>query len=552
MPDDAPVPFSAHLNELRKRLIWIILGVFVAFSLVFSLWAKDIVLYIQGVAVVERERRAAPETLNEFPAAAVQVIGAAKPANGTFTADVALNVFTDPLAAYAPLPAPGLKPPTVLTGRLKPETTAALDDDGRVAFTLEFYDAASDAMKSVAVTVAPDAAMKLHGKGVANLAPAAGVIERLPVQFSAINPLETFSSTMRVSLYAALAFAYPWAMLHIYLFVAPGLYKRERRFFQVAIPSVFLLFFAGAAFGRYILLPISIGFLLDFNVEAFNLRSDYSLGQFLNLVFTLTFGLGFIFQLPLIVAPLVRFGLLSPDFFKRHRKWTLMLAVVLGALISPTGLIFDMFIAGAPVFFLIEGGVLIGRWWRKRVLKAAEREALRLAEKGEKIDPEELAGGLAFDLEKKLKEFSQGGARKFAQELMRGLREGRREAASDTAEKSLFDDNYTDDEKPPAEVKLKPRKPADPKPEPAPATKPDQAFTPATPAREKMDVEATPGGNGHTKEEWPDRPWVEGVDEKLAQYIEDRVSQRLQQYMERELRPWMNRVEDELRGRRED
>ncbi len=451
------VPFSSHLDELRKRLIWVLVGVFVAFTLVFSLWAEYIVNFMQELAYVTH---------------------------------------------------------------------------------------------------------KVDGESV-----------RHKIKFAVISPLENFSTTMRVSLYAALVFAYPWAMLHLYLFVAPGLYRHERRFFQVAIPSVFVLFFAGAAFGYYVLMPISIAFLLDFNVEAFDVQTTYSLGQFLNLVFTLTFGLGFVFQIPLLVAPLIRFGLLSPTFFKRYRKYTVFIAVVLGAVISPTGLIFDMFIAGAPVFFLTEGGVLIGRWWRASALKAAEKEALRRTAAGETVDPEELAGGLAMDLEKKLKDFAGGGARKFARELIKGLREGGDDI------KSLFDDNYTDADKPATQVKLKTRKPAQPKDNGASeaprAVAPDQVFTPATPVAAAASttpppyVPATPvpptrvdaqamdataiaaAPQSPADEEFPDRPWVEGVDEDMARYIEDRVSQRLQQFMEKELRPWMERVEHELRDKQD-
>lgn len=558
MADTEPVPFSSHLDELRKRLVYVLVGVFVAFTLVFSLWAGAIVRYIQEIAVINREVPQATVVINDNPAAAIQVLGDLPPANAAFKANRGLVVFLDPAAAFVPVPPPGTKPPMVLNGRLKPGTTAALDEDGRVAFELETTDA-QGAARSYAIAVPADTPMKMRGVAVSNLTATEGTTEQVQVQFSAINPLETFSSTMRVSLYAALAFAYPWAMLHLYLFMAPGLFRHERRFFKVAIPSIFVLFMTGAAFGRYILLPLSIGFLLDFNVAAYNLRTDYSLAQFLNLVFTLTFGLGFVFQIPLLVAPLIRFGLVPPDFFKRYRKYTLMGAVVIGAVISPTGMIWDMFIAGAPVFFLVEGGVLVGKWWKHNALRAAEKEALRRAAKGERVDPEELAGGLAVDLEKRLKEFSAGGARKFAKELMSGFRE------SGDDVKSLFDDEYTDDQKPPTEVRLKPRAKAEAKAPAQPATRPDQVFTAATPVALSPEVEAqmdataikaadTPApGNGNGKhDEYPDRPWVEGVDEHLARYIEDRVTQRLEQFMDKELRPWMERVEHELRDRKQD
>ncbi|MBE7491657.1 MAG: twin-arginine translocase subunit TatC [Planctomycetes bacterium] len=560
MSDPEQAPFSSHLDELRKRLIYIIAGVMLAFTLVFSLWAGAIVRYIQEIAVVERAVPAAHSAINDNPAAAIQVAGSGAVRDSAFTADRGLVVFVDPASAFVPVPAPGTTPPLVFTGRLKPGTRAEARDD---AVFLEL-DVSDPTPRTLQVTVPADAPMRLRGTGVVNLAAREGTTQRMQVQFSAISPLETFSTTMRVALYASLVFAYPWAMLQLYLFMAPGLYRHERRFFKVAIPSIFVLFTAGAAFGRYILLPISIGFLLDFNVEAYNLRTDYSLAQFLNLVFTLTFGLGFVFQIPLLVAPLIRFGLVPPDFFKRYRKYTVFAAIVIGAVISPTGMIWDMFIAGAPVVFLVEFGVIAGKLWKRAVLRAAEREALQRAKNGDQVNVEELAGGLAVDLEKRLKEFAAGGAREFARELMTGMRSSGDEIST------MFDDDYTDDQKPPVEVRLKPR----PKPESktpdvpdTPAVKPDQVFTPATPVAEPgsatdptMDAtaiaaaDAAPtSGNGNGKhEQYPDRPWVEGIDENLARYVEDRVSQRLEQLMERELRPWMERVEHELRNRKQD
>jgi sec-independent protein translocase protein TatC len=307
MAEESDQPFTSHLDELRKRILWASVGVLVGFALVFSLFADDIVRYIMDIATVRRQV------------------------------------------------------------------------DGEVVY---------------------------HR-----------------IQFSVINPLETFSTTMRVSLYGAVVLAYPWMMYQAYRFIAPGLYRHERHFFMLAIPSIFVLFFLGAAFGRYVLLPITIPFLLEFNVESFEVEQHYTLAQFLALVFALTFGLGFVFQIPLIVAPLIRFGLLTPEFFKTKRRYTIFISAVIGALLSPTMSPLDMLLAGAPVFFLVEGGVWLGTVWKRAALRKAERQAVRAAERGEKIDPEALAGGLAGDLERKLADLAKGGARDFARELMSSMRD---------------------------------------------------------------------------------------------------------------------------------
>ena len=357
-------------------------------------------------------------------------------------------------------------------------------------------------------------------------------------RFTVIHPLETFSTTMRVSMYASMVCAYPWVMLQLYLFVAPGLYRQERRFFQVAIPLVFFLFTAGAAFGRYILLPISIPFLLDFNVENFNVEQNYTLASFLSLVFALSFGLGFVFQIPLLVAPLVRFGLVTPEFFKSKRRYLILASLIVGAAISPTGNPLDMLLAGGPVYFLVEGGVLAGKIWKARVLKGAEKKVLQAAKRGEKLDIEALAGGLAVDLEKKIRGFADGGARELARELFRGLKSGGEDASS------LFDDEYTDDAEAP-EVTLKPAKDRSRKKKPAasaasgPTVKADQVFQAAKPA------DPSPEQQGAAEEpetgDPEDHP-EHGLDERIVALIDDRISKRIEQVIEREIRPLTRRL----------
>lgn len=558
-------------------MIWSLLGVFVAFSVVFALWADDIVRYLREIAVLDRniaeEEYASPEVASQMPYRAegshwtlrnttrsggndsvtftrYEVLQAG-PAGSTLRR-TQFDADEQPLEAKEirhSLLAPGASPVSELPGD-EPELPAQTTETITVpagefdCFKLDLTSGGTRTQTWIARTggLLVKQVQTSDGREFESvlvryeLKPC-----REQIQLTVIATLETFSTTMRVSLYAALVFAYPWVMFQAYLFVAPGLFRHERRFFQFAIPAIFVLFFAGAAFGRYVLMPISIPFLLSFNVEEFGVSTTYSLAQFLSLVFTLTFGLGFVFQIPLVVAPLIRFGLLTPEFFRTKRRYTLLVAIVIGAIISPTGSPIDMVLAGAPVFFLVECGVWLGRIWKRSALKAAEKAALAAAERGEKIDPEALAGGLAIDLEQRLKEFSKGGARKFAQELLSGFKESGREV------ESIFDDDYADGEKPPVEVKLKPKPPRQPD------LKPDQLHD------AKFDIETSTATvpvpeppAAAPKEDFPDRPWDENVNEQTARYIDDRISQRLRQFMDDELRPWMDRIEHELKRRNGD
>jgi len=370
-------------------------------------------------------------------------------------------------------------------------------------------------------------------------------------QFTVIGPMETFSLTMRVSFYAAIVLTYPFAMFQAWRFVAPGLYRHERQFFLVAIPSIFLLFFAGAAFGRYVLLPLSIPFLLDFNVDELGVKQMYTLREYLSLVFALTFGLGFVFQLPLLVAPLIRFGLLKPDFFRRKRRWVILISIFIGALISPTGSPIDMLVAGAPVFLLVEGGVLLGKLWKNLALKRAMNGAKAAEARGEKVDYENLAGGLALDLEEKLKNFASGGARQLAKDLMgsvKNFKEGMKEAGGFDAA-SLFDDDFKDNEAPPVEVKLKTQPRTKRSPEsPVPSVAPQAQAAAGSPVEQPVAAVSNRAEEvsaaKHEADDFAPRraPIDDSVDPKVALFIDNRIACRLDELFEEKIRPFVERA----------
>ncbi|MHC4841864.1 MAG: twin-arginine translocase subunit TatC [Planctomycetota bacterium] len=471
MPEEK-VPFTSHLTELRKRVVYVLAGVFVVFSVVFPLWADEIIRYFQAIAIIERD------------------------VNGT--------------------------------------------------------------------------------------------VIREQMKFVAVTPVESFGATVRVSIYAALVFAYPWGMLQLYLFVSPGLYKHERRFFQIAIPMFALLFVGGAAFGRYVLMPISLPFLMSFNVEELNLVQMFSLREYLNIVFALTFGLGFVFQIPLIVAPLVRYGLVKPEWIASKRRYTFFASIVVGALISPTGQPLDMFLSGLPVFILLEAGSFVGKVWRKRALDKAARQIEQASKDGSTIDLESFGEGVSAELDERIKKFANEGARKFGQDLMRALRSGKQSV------QSVFDDDYKDDEKPKEDVKLKPaesrrrkktvefevetstneipdnadevgKSETESKPETVASDAGEESSEPEDEPEGSNEVEGTAGVSGSPwggygdsevpsieDEEFPDRPWTDDFEEEQQRYIEDRISQRLEQLLDKELKPWMDRVDSQIKDMKDD
>ncbi|MCC7009324.1 MAG: twin-arginine translocase subunit TatC [Acidobacteria bacterium] len=171
------------------------------------------------------------------------------------------------------------------------------------------------------------------------------------------NATAGFMFSLKVSGLAALVVASPFVFMQVWLFVAPGLYRREKR---MAVPFVFfssLLFFAGAAFAHYVGFPTMWRFLASYQIAGvkFLPQLDDTFGFY---VYTLL-GAGIVFQLPMLVFALARFGLVTAKFLARHFKYAVLVIFVLAAVITPSADVVSQTVIAAPmiVLYIVSIGV---------------------------------------------------------------------------------------------------------------------------------------------------------------------------------------------------
>ena len=198
-----------------------------------------------------------------------------------------------------------------------------------------------------------------------------------------IEPTEAIGVFMRVGLLSGLAFAMPWIVLEIYLFVAPGLMPRSRILLLVAIPAATVLFLAGMAFTYFIMLPAAIPFLQTF----LNFKSAWRPSAYFGLVTSLMFWIGIAFQMPLLVYGLAAAGLVSARQLARQWRVAVVVIAIIAAAVTPTVDPVNMALVMLPMFGLyglsILGAGVAGRGRRHdiadRVQKQeeAEKEATR-------------------------------------------------------------------------------------------------------------------------------------------------------------------------------
>ena len=164
------------------------------------------------------------------------------------------------------------------------------------------------------------------------------------------KPTEPFSIYLKVSFVAGIFLASPILLLQLWIFIAPGLYRREKSYavpFMVSSTSLFIL---GGVFAYYIILPTALDFLI--NQFGRNFQPMVSAIEYFNFEVIIVLGMGVIFQLPVLSAFLSIFGFITPGFLWRNFRYAFLLIVIVAAVVSPTADILNLFLWSGPMVLL--------------------------------------------------------------------------------------------------------------------------------------------------------------------------------------------------------
>lgn len=179
---------------------------------------------------------------------------------------------------------------------------------------------------------------------------------------------EAFFTYLKVSFLAGIILAAPVILYQFWMFVAPGLYKEERR---LLVPVVFLssiFFVGGSLFGYFVVFPYGFKFFLGFATET--IRPLPSMREYLSFSSKLLLAFGLVFELPLILTFLARLGIVSVDFLKKNRKYALLLFFAGAAMLTPPDVVTQIMMA-VPLMGLYEISILGARIFGK---KSSDRE----------------------------------------------------------------------------------------------------------------------------------------------------------------------------------
>jgi sec-independent protein translocase protein TatC len=184
-----------------------------------------------------------------------------------------------------------------------------------------------------------------------------------------LNPSEPFNLYLEVALVGGLFVASPFVFYQLWLFIAPGLYRGEKRYVLPFLLSTVGLFVAGGLFGYKMVYPASLDFLIGFGQH---FQPMITIGEYTKLFVTITVGLGLIFEMPIVVFFLALMRVITARWMLRNLRYSILAIVVIAAIITPTADILNMCLFAAPMIALY--AVSIGVAWL--VNSTRERKAV--------------------------------------------------------------------------------------------------------------------------------------------------------------------------------
>ena len=308
--------FGEHIEDLRKHLTLALIGLFVGVIITF-IPPLDL-----GQRVMWKMQEPAQRALNTFYLE--QAVKRAADANKNhettpMMVEVAADDLIEALRKVAPKLRAQLPEPESLKGRTYPLRT-------------NFQK--SEQILSIASGIRPSNALV------------------------SLAPMESMTIFFMVCLVTGLVLSSPWVFYQIWAFVAAGLYRHEQHYVKKYLPMSLGLFLAGVFLCYFVVLPVTLDFLLNFNVWL-GIEPTLRISEWMGFATLLPVVFGVCFQTPLVMLFLERVGIVTLDDFRTKRKMAIMIMVVAAAVITPTQDPFSMLVLAVPMIALYELGLLM-------------------------------------------------------------------------------------------------------------------------------------------------------------------------------------------------
>lgn len=169
---------------------------------------------------------------------------------------------------------------------------------------------------------------------------------------------QQFLTHMRVALWGGLLVVSPYILYQLFSFVAPGLYSTERRLALRAVGGGYMLFLLGVALNYFVIFPFTVRFLGGYQVSE-EVANTITLSSYIAVLGVMSLVMGVVFELPVLCWLLAKIGVLKADFMKRYRRHAIVVILIIGAIITPTGDPITLSLVAVPIYLLWEVSILI-------------------------------------------------------------------------------------------------------------------------------------------------------------------------------------------------
>ena len=182
-------------------------------------------------------------------------------------------------------------------------------------------------------------------------------VEELPFIIQSRQMTGQFTMHLTSSFVIGLILAFPYTFWELWRFVKPGLYNKEQSITRGSVFFVSLLFGVGILFGYYVVSPISINFLSNYQIDP-SISNEFDIISYVSTITMLVFACAILFQMPFVIYFLTKAGIVTPRFLKTYRKHAIIIILALSAIITPPDVVSQILIA-LPLLLLYQISIMI-------------------------------------------------------------------------------------------------------------------------------------------------------------------------------------------------
>lgn len=201
-------------------------------------------------------------------------------------------------------------------------------------------------------------------------------VDEIPLKIQSRFMTGQFSMHIVSSFVLGIIVAFPYITWELWRFIKPGLYAREKNSSRGAVAAISFLFLTGVLFGYYIMSPVMISFLANYQISDM-IVNEFDITSYVGTVVGVVFGSGMLFQLPVVIFFLTKVGVVTPGFLRKYRKHAIVIILIVGAIVTPTADPLSQGLISVPLYLLYEISILISAAVMRRKLKQDAEDLLK-------------------------------------------------------------------------------------------------------------------------------------------------------------------------------